>query len=307
MDIKIIKGNAAIVYAIVEQWENTGELDELERQVLTNKLQELVTAVQEIEPEEVEEEYIDDGFPQFSVEIEPEKPVVAEKPVKEEPTPTVSDGWVAVDDEQKVESEPEEEEELEVTVRRGRVDRKKIRSLYEDDDSVIVDNSKPEKSKPTKETKAKPAKEEKPKKEKAKKEEKQREPIILAEEIIENEPPAPKTKSVGIEQKTVLGDVMKQGLQVLGDTISTTGGDLASRITSDRKAGLGRMIGVNDKYLFISELFGGSKEAYDVAIERLDGFVNFDDAMVWIYDNYNWAPDNRAAQLLVELLTRKLS
>ena len=51
-------------------------------------------------------------------------------------------------------------------------------------------------------------------------------------------------------------------------------------------------IGINDKYLFISELFGNDKTAYDDAIKHLNGFNTIVEAESWVntelVPKYGW-------------------
>lgn len=41
-------------------------------------------------------------------------------------------------------------------------------------------------------------------------------------------------------------------------------------------------IGLNDKYLFLNELFNNDKEAYDIAISKINNIEHYDDAKQWI-------------------------
>ncbi|MFQ8826456.1 MAG: hypothetical protein ACLR76_02200 [Alistipes sp.] len=59
--------------------------------------------------------------------------------------------------------------------------------------------------------------------------------------------------------------------------------------------------------MLIRNLFGGDAAAYSAAIERLDGFTDLDDALLYMQENFEWDPDCEGVQLLVDLLERKLS
>lgn len=121
----------------------------------------------------------------------------------------------------------------------------------------------------------------------------------------ENPAPAPSARPFG--QKAVLGEVVGQGTHTLGETMPHPVNDVASRINSGRIDSISRHIGINDKYLMISELFGGDAEAYAAAMEILEGFAGIEDAILWIHDNHEWEADCRSAQLLMSLLMRKLT
>lgn len=105
---------------------------------------------------------------------------------------------------------------------------------------------------------------------------------------------------------SVLGEIIGTDSAVLGETMAPRVTDVADRISAANTHNLRQSIGLNDRYLIISELFGGDVEAYDNALDRLDSFTNIDDAMLYVYDNFNWRSDSEAAKLIMELLTRKL-
>ena len=102
----------------------------------------------------------------------------------------------------------------------------------------------------------------------------------------------------------VLGDVINQGNHVLGDSI---GSGEHSRVVNDRVSDIRSALGVNDRYLIIHELFGGNASEFESVVSRLDTFPDLDNAMLWIYDNYDWDPDNQGAKLIIDILVRKLS
>ncbi|MBS1584712.1 MAG: hypothetical protein JSS82_04135 [Bacteroidetes bacterium] len=44
-------------------------------------------------------------------------------------------------------------------------------------------------------------------------------------------------------------------------------------------------IGINDKYLFMSELFGNNRDEYEKAMDTINAFENYRDAETWFYNN----------------------
>ena len=82
---------------------------------------------------------------------------------------------------------------------------------------------------------------------------------------------------------------------------------MAEKIASADTTSLRGAIGLNDRFLMIRDLFGGDAAAFDTAISTLEEFTSLDDALLYINDNYDWNPQSRGAQMLVELLVRKLS
>ncbi len=68
------------------------------------------------------------------------------------------------------------------------------------------------------------------------------------------------------------------------------------------------LIGINDKYLFISELFNNDKSAYDAAIKHLNDFSNAGEALEWteneLATKYSWDNENETTQSFYSLLNR---
>jgi len=64
-------------------------------------------------------------------------------------------------------------------------------------------------------------------------------------------------------------------------------------------------IGVNDKFLFIRELFNGNPEAYNQAITRLDNAQNMEDAKAVIMSYRGDNKETDASKQLLDLVKRK--
>ena len=98
----------------------------------------------------------------------------------------------------------------------------------------------------------------------------------------------------------VLGDVINHDVQTLADTIAPPR-DIASELRrSEPVTDLHRAIGINDKFLMIRDLFGGDGEAFDAALDALNGFGDLDDCMIYIAENYAWNANSDGAKLLME-------
>ena len=83
----------------------------------------------------------------------------------------------------------------------------------------------------------------------------------------------------------MLGDVINHDVQTLADTIAPPR-DIASELRrSEPVTDLHRAIGINDKFLMIRDLFGGDGEAFDAALDALNGFGDLDDCMIYIAEN----------------------
>jgi hypothetical protein len=82
--------------------------------------------------------------------------------------------------------------------------------------------------------------------------------------------------------------------------------DLSDRLKSKPIANLSDAIGLNDRFLFISEVFDGNKDAYSQAISRLDKAENLQDAMAIIMSYTGEKPENEAVVQLLDLVRLKL-
>jgi len=69
---------------------------------------------------------------------------------------------------------------------------------------------------------------------------------------------------------------------------------------------LSEAIGINDRFLFIREIFNGSREAYNQAIEKLENVENIGDARAVLMSYTGNSSDNEAAKQLLDLVRRKL-
>lgn len=79
----------------------------------------------------------------------------------------------------------------------------------------------------------------------------------------------------------------------------------ASRIPAES---IQSMIGINDKYQFISELFGNNKDDYDAVIEELETFENYPQALSWLNtytgNRYNWDYEHETVQSFLSIIER---
>jgi hypothetical protein len=52
-------------------------------------------------------------------------------------------------------------------------------------------------------------------------------------------------------------------------------------------ADIRQSIGINDKYLFMSELFGNNKEEYERVLDKINTFSSYNEAEIWLTVNIN--------------------
>lgn len=72
-----------------------------------------------------------------------------------------------------------------------------------------------------------------------------------------------------------------------------------------------KSIGINDKYLFISELFSNDKEAYETVITELNSFDSAEEAQNWlktaVHQQFRWTDDSDAVQSFYTVLMQFFS
>lgn len=82
--------------------------------------------------------------------------------------------------------------------------------------------------------------------------------------------------------------------------------DLSDKLKDKPITNLSEAIGINDRFLFTSEIFDGNKDAYKEAISRLDNTDSLIDAMAIIMSYTGDKPENEAVIKLLDLVKRKL-
>jgi len=61
-------------------------------------------------------------------------------------------------------------------------------------------------------------------------------------------------------------------------------------------------IGINDKFLFMSELFGNNKEAYENALDEINEFDTYQQAFNWLQTQYYWEEAEETTQSFYNIL-----
>ncbi|MFN8240536.1 MAG: hypothetical protein U0X39_07265 [Bacteroidales bacterium] len=116
---------------------------------------------------------------------------------------------------------------------------------------------------------------------------------------------------VSHEKKTessILADTFAQGSGSLNEQLgqSRKEGDISEVLKTIHIDNLKDAIGVNDKFLFIREIFGGNQGNYEEAITRLNGSTSLSDAIEVISGYSGLNEKNEAVNQLLEIVKRKL-
>ncbi len=81
--------------------------------------------------------------------------------------------------------------------------------------------------------------------------------------------------------------------------------DVLELLKTKRVTNLAEAIGVNDKFLFIREIFDGNQENYNQAILKLETVGNLDEALSVILSYTGDNTENEAIHQLLDLIKRK--
>jgi hypothetical protein len=85
---------------------------------------------------------------------------------------------------------------------------------------------------------------------------------------------------------------------------------LADKIRKTKIRSLFETIGINEKFYFINELFGGNMSEYNQAISSLDQFIQPEESLKSLYEISQlrkWNTDSEAFKQLLELVERKFN
>ena len=96
--------------------------------------------------------------------------------------------------------------------------------------------------------------------------------------------------------------------ETLGEKMMGEDHSLAAKLQQNSVPDLKSVIGINDKFLFVNELFGGSMEKYNKSIENLNDLKTLNGAMIYLNElkiELQWNSSNEAYLKLKDLISRK--
>jgi hypothetical protein len=125
------------------------------------------------------------------------------------------------------------------------------------------------------------------------------------------------------QEKKIISEISPSGKKgsstIIADRFSDPSGTISDRFESARKEedlssvirskpviNLADAIGLNDKFLFIREIFKGSQSEYEQAIGKLDRAENLPDAKAIIMSYTGENEESGVVQQLLEIVKRKL-
>jgi hypothetical protein len=134
---------------------------------------------------------------------------------------------------------------------------------------------------------------------------------VLSEEPFAD-PVLPRHRQEGSgSHRTIIGDkLISRDKQSIHDLIAAKRSDksISSRIQHNPISNLKHAIGLNEKFIFVYELFGGNAQEYAAAIDRLNSMPGREEAiglMESMREQYHWDIENMAFQKLVDMVARR--
>jgi hypothetical protein len=98
------------------------------------------------------------------------------------------------------------------------------------------------------------------------------------------------------KNQTFINELLAQGYQKK---------DISTLMQSKSIKNIASSIGVNERFLFVKELFSGDDDTYTKTITILDNSANFNEAFTYIHSTFSWDLENDAAQKLLDLVRRR--
>lgn len=126
--------------------------------------------------------------------------------------------------------------------------------------------------------------------------------LLMEIEADEPQEPAPSRQQAEIVSDRFRSRAMSINEQLGGAHAAP---NRASKLQNRRIDDLGKSIGLNDKHVFIKELFDGSPERYAATINKLNHFDDLNSAIIYLQESFSWPDDSQAAVQFIDLVRRK--
>lgn len=132
--------------------------------------------------------------------------------------------------------------------------------------------------------------------------------ITEQQDIKKEKKPAIETSEPSVTGSAIFADTFTNMPESLNEKLGgiKASDDVRDIIKTIPIKSLKEAIGLNDRFLFLREIFNGDSEAYDQAIKRLEETESAEDAKAVIISYTGTSEENEATTQLMELVKRKL-
>ena len=109
------------------------------------------------------------------------------------------------------------------------------------------------------------------------------------------------------ETKGVLGEKYQGSKEFINEHISKqrSANDISVKLHSKPVDDIAKAIGLNEKFLYINELFNGDAVHYKKTLEFLNNCKDFNEAFSFIENNFNWDMNRTEVQNFLDIVKRK--
>lgn len=134
---------------------------------------------------------------------------------------------------------------------------------------------------------------------------------VLVEEEDAEESATPTLLVHQIKETVELNDLVINEKQSFNEVLKVDKKEVASKLVDLPVKDLRKAIGINDKYLYINELFHGDENMYERSIKTINNFSVFPEAEHWIkrelHTKLCWVEDNETVKQFDNLVRRRFA
>ena len=110
------------------------------------------------------------------------------------------------------------------------------------------------------------------------------------------------------EPAATVADTLSQSAKVLNETMGEGPvKDVASMLSSQNAGELRKQIGLNDRFLLMTDIFDNDAGVYERTLDELDRCGCLEDAVIYLYEHFQVDDSKEGVQLLIGLLETKFN
>ncbi len=139
--------------------------------------------------------------------------------------------------------------------------------------------------------------------------------------MVKREEPFVIAKNIGVQKPVYNNQIKKEVFEIndviaktnnsLNDTIKVEKKELVAKLADTKIKDLNKVIGINEKYLYINELFQGDETMYERSVKTINNFSVFPEADQWIrrelYTKLCWINENPTVKQFDQLVKRRFA
>jgi hypothetical protein len=107
------------------------------------------------------------------------------------------------------------------------------------------------------------------------------------------------------ETGTLVDKIRPEGYSHINESLASPKTDLAGKLQTAPLRRITEGIGVNDRFLFVRELFGGNSDLYNETVKILDADQTLADALKFIEQQFDWDKKAESTRKFIQLLHRR--